>query len=220
MYLWCHSFHFLLSKKCQFCLQCHIAGVDPGLSNGRGGGTNGCQRHEFARGVLKMWVPKIAISSILRQILYLFNTNCLLINFTFVKKTPKGGGYRPSTPPPPPPPPPPGSAIVLLIAVSCHYCGSSNIVILDITNVLLSVISHFHSYVSCLSTDSCYHCESQLCQLPLNFKLQSVAINFCCSTYCQLLLLSQFSMSVDIIVTLVSVIISVTIVHFTVPELF
>ena len=38
----------------------------------------------------------MAISSILRQILYLFNTTFLLVNFAFVKKeTPKKGGGRP-----------------------------------------------------------------------------------------------------------------------------
>ena len=34
----------------------------------------------------------MAISSILRQILYLFNTTFLLVNFAFVKKLQKGGG--------------------------------------------------------------------------------------------------------------------------------
>ena len=67
----------------------------------RGRGHYECQRREFSRGVwghappqkfLKNCVSKMAISSILRQILYSSKTNFLLVNFAFVKKNPKGGG--------------------------------------------------------------------------------------------------------------------------------
>ena len=43
----------------------------------------------------------MAVSSILRQISYKFNTNFLLINFAFVKKIQKVG-TGPQAPPPPP----------------------------------------------------------------------------------------------------------------------
>ena len=52
---------------------------------------------------LKIGIYEMAISSILSQISYSFNTIFLLLNFAFVKKTPKkeeggGWGHRPPGP--------------------------------------------------------------------------------------------------------------------------
>ena len=51
------------------------------------GGLGACPAQKF----LKMWVSKMTISSILRQISHLFNTthNALLVNFFSVKKKKK-----------------------------------------------------------------------------------------------------------------------------------
>ena len=67
-------------------------GADPGHSKGEGL-SRGMQGHAPPV-IFEICVSKMAISSILRQISFSFNTNFLLVNFAFVKKKilQKGGG--------------------------------------------------------------------------------------------------------------------------------
>ena len=78
----------LIMISCGSCPWDRGTRADPGFSKGGGG------EHQDNK-ILKIWVSKMAISCILRQISYSFNTNFFLVNFAFVKKKCKKGRHSP-----------------------------------------------------------------------------------------------------------------------------